>query len=76
MYASNLRFHLDASNATSYSGSGNNWNDIKNCTLVSLGSEFVSQHNYLKPVRRPIRTVVDVDCELEILLDVGTRRAE
>jgi hypothetical protein len=28
IYASNLRFHLDASNATSYSGSGNNWNDI------------------------------------------------
>jgi len=28
VYASNLRFHLDASNATSYSGSGNNWNDI------------------------------------------------
>ena len=28
IYASNLRFHLDASNATSFSGSGNNWNDI------------------------------------------------
>ena len=37
---------------------------------------LVNQPNHLKPVRRPIRTVVNVDCELVILLDVGTRRAE
>ena len=28
LYVTNLKFHLDASNSSSYSGSGSNWNDV------------------------------------------------
>ena len=35
LYVTNLKFHLDASNSSSYSGSGSNWND-----LSGLGNNF------------------------------------
>ncbi len=35
IYTTNLKFHLDASNSSSYSGSGSNWND-----LSGLGNNF------------------------------------
>ena len=35
LYVTNLKFHLDASNSSSYSGSGSNWSD-----LSGLGNNF------------------------------------
>ena len=46
IYATNLRFHLDASSSSSYSGSGSTWNDIGglgyNFTLSASPPTFIN----------------------------------
>jgi hypothetical protein len=46
LYLTNLKIHLDASNASSYSGSGGNWNDLSgqgsNFTLSATAPTFIN----------------------------------
>jgi hypothetical protein len=46
LYTTNLKIHLDASNASSYSGSGGNWNDLSgqgsNFTLSATAPTFIN----------------------------------
>jgi hypothetical protein len=46
LHLTNLKIHLDASNATSYSGSGGNWNDLSgqgsNFTLSATAPAFIN----------------------------------